>query len=217
MDTDSLKEIIAARCKAARKGAGMTSEQAATAIGHKNSTQLSLIESADRKPSLETLCALATTYAVPTDYLLGLIDDQIAEPLETNQGVIARSINNSIAFCMKSWGDMVSKYTALAVMNHSRDRVELLDMCQSVETTLAAMHRIKQLNPSFDDDIRGGSKLELALDDLSQRAAIVENRMKRERIAREELETEIEQQDMFAKRLAKPQQMILEIFTKIPQ
>jgi transcriptional regulator with XRE-family HTH domain len=209
-----LKKIIAKRALASRRAAGLTSDAAAKLIGHKNSTQLSLIESAERLPSLPTIIALSRVYAVPIDFLTGSTDDPIAEPLETNQGVIANAVSQSIASCLSSFQERVSQYTAMAVMNHSRDRIELLDLCAVASRAIEAQLRIRELNPDYDEDIRAGSKLDKELNTLTNMISIIEARMKHEEMAKQIVNEEIGQQDIFSKALSQTEQFVFDFINR---
>jgi len=210
-----LKKIISKRALASRRAAGLTSEQAANMIGHKNSTQLSLIESADRLPSLSTIISLARVYCVPIDFLTGITNDPIAEPLETNQGVIANAVAHSIAGCLSSFQERVSQYTAMAVMNHSRDRIELLDLCAAAGRAVEAQLRIRELNPSYDEDIRAGSKLDSELNRITNMVSIIEARMKHEEIAKEYVNADLDDHpDMFSKVFSKSEQFVFDFINK---
>ena len=209
-----LKKIISKRALSSRKAAGLTSDQAAKLIGHKNSTQLSLIESGERLPSLPTIIALARVYVVPIDFLTGVTDDPIAEPFETNQGVIANAVSHSIATCLSSFQQKVSQYTAMAVMNHSRDRIELLDLCAAAGRAVEAQLRIRELNPNYDEEIRAGSKLDKELNTITNMISIIEARMKHEELAKKIVNDDIGQQDIFAKALSQTEQFVFEFISR---
>lgn len=68
-------EILAARMRELRKAAGLSQENAAKAIGVAMPTYCRY-EYGQREPNASTIAAMARFYQVPSDYLLGLVDEK---------------------------------------------------------------------------------------------------------------------------------------------
>lgn len=162
-DLDSLGKIIATRLCAARRVSGLKQHQVAEIVGQKNMTQVSLWESGERMPKLTDLIVMARTYGVPMDFLCGLSDDPLADGQENNQGFLTNMISKAIHNNHLSWVQSTAQSVAVAIKSHSQDRIDLKTLGTMLRDVNKAYSRIKELNPSFDDDIRGAATLEAAL------------------------------------------------------
>lgn len=190
-ELEALKKVVGRRLKAARRAAQMTETKAALAIGHKNVTQLSLWESGDRLPPHVELVKLAKLYAVPLDYLCGLTDDPLADPLENNQGVIARAVADAIQDQWDSFTKITAQHAAVAIMGQRQDRADLQLVNEASKAIKRALSRVKELNPDFEDEYRGSANLENALDRLEAVVARFEKRVESERLAKRCIESEV--------------------------
>lgn len=179
--TEELKKVVAKRLKASRLAAGMKLDQAAVAIGHANVTQLSLAESGERIPPHLSLVKLADLYCVPLDFIYGRNDDPIADPVESNQGVIVRSVTASIKTCFDQFCKAISEHSSVAIAGQRQDRKDLVRIGNTVTEALAALNRMKLLNPEFEEDWRGGATLEAAIQRISDIAQNVHGRIEHER------------------------------------
>lgn len=179
-DLDSLKKTIGTRLKAARRASGMNQPQVAAKVGQKNMTQVSLWETAERMPKLTDLIMMAKLYAVPLDFLVGLSNDPLADREENNQGFLANLVGAAIQRSHLSWLAATTESVAATIKNHGQDRADLLKAGQILRDIAKAYARLKELNPSFDDEIRGLSKLELELANLQALVRGAEERIDRE-------------------------------------
>lgn len=68
------KESFSERLKSWRTAKGIKQSELATIIGVRN-TAISMMESGERGPSAEVLCALAEYFDVSIDYLVGRTDN----------------------------------------------------------------------------------------------------------------------------------------------
>lgn len=84
------RNIVAKRLKEARKNAGMTQEQVATAI-NTNRLTFSGYESGRYEQSIEVLCRIADVYNVSLDYLAGRTDNpKWIDTAQQNEDLLAR-------------------------------------------------------------------------------------------------------------------------------
>lgn len=132
------------------------------ALKHKGITQVSLAEDGQRLPPTLDLLKYAELYSVPIDFLVGRIDDPIAEACEMNQGMIVRSVANSIGGLFNRFANAVGDHVSVSLSNLRQDRAELAEMVQLAEEADVALVRLRELNPEFEE-LRGGSRLETTL------------------------------------------------------
>lgn len=177
---DEVYRTIATRLKAARRHSGLKQPDVAAKVGQKGLTQISLWENGERQPKLIDLIRLARLYASPLDFLCGLSDDPIADSAENNQGFLVNTISASIHSHYAEFLAKMSHATAVAVESNGRDRIDLRTIGQEMKALKASYARMKELNPDFDDEIRGGSKVEAS---IAKIGAIIEGAF--ERIERE--------------------------------
>lgn len=157
---DKLTRTIGKRLKAARRAARITESEAAVAIGHSTITQISLAEKGERILTLQTLIVLADLYSVPLDFIVGRTDDPIADPAETNHAVIVRAIAGSVKDCFEKFSQAVAEHSAIMMSGHRQERIDLKAACDAAVEVKNAWERVKQLNPEFEEDLKGGSNLE---------------------------------------------------------
>lgn len=197
--TNALARTIGARLRAARLAARMTALSVADQLGYKGQTQVSLAENGERVPPLPVLMRYATLYAVPLDYLCGLINDPIADATETNQGVIANAVAEAMREQFTRLVTSVSEQASVTIAGYSQDRRDLQVACTTVSQAYAALKRVRELNLEFDEDWRGTAKLVCLLERLAATAAGVSERLERERRIRESLDIECLLSDMDGK------------------
>lgn len=178
---EALKKTVGRRLRAARNACGIKQDQAAEAIGHKGVTQLSLAEDGQRLPPLLTLIQLSDLYTVPIDYLIGRIDDPIAERAEHNQGLITRVVASGIKEQFEVFARAVAEHAGVMIAGYSDDRDDMVAMCGAAEEALVALKRVKELNPEFEEDWRGSAKLEASLNRVQALMQGVKKRIDAER------------------------------------
>lgn len=189
---ESLSETIAKRLRAARRASGMKQPEVANLVGQKGMTQVSLWEAGKRLPKLEDLINMARIYGVPMDFLCGLSDDPLADREENNQGFLANLISSAIQKNHLSWLNATSQSVAIAIKSQSQDRHDLGKIASRLLEVLRAYERVKELNPGFDEDIRGASNLEDALGKLKDLVSTSTDRINREIRQCEIIEREME-------------------------
>lgn len=191
-----LCKLLGKRLKAARKAARMTEMDVARMLGQQGLAQVSLAESGDRLPPLLSLMKLAKAYAVTMDYLLGLHDDPIADPLESNQGLMVSIMSSSMTGCFEKFSQAVAQHAAVTLSGFSTDRRELKEMCVLAVEALTALRRVKELNPEFEEEWRGSAKLNSLLLQMAAKGDEFGQRIDSERMSIEVIDKEIRVSDM---------------------
>lgn len=190
-DVDSFWKIVATRLRAARRVSGMNQPQVAARVGQKGMTQISLWETGERPPKLTDMVMMAKLYGVPMDFLCGLSNDPLADAPENNQGFLANMITKAIHNQHMSWVQATSQSVATQIKNHGQDRSDLVQASRLLSDVVKAYARLKELNPDFEDQVRGASKLELELARLSDLIKGAERRIEDERRQCEIIEREV--------------------------
>jgi transcriptional regulator with XRE-family HTH domain len=181
----SLAQTIGKRLRIARSCAGMQANTAAQRLGYTNATQISLAENGERIPPLHILVEYAKLYVVPLDFLCGLTDDPIADATETNQGVIANAVADAIKEQFGALVRSVSEQASVTIAGYNQDRRDLQATCTIAQQARAALERVRELNPEFDDDWRGTARLVMHLESLTQVGEQAAQRLKHEKRMRE--------------------------------
>lgn len=163
----------------------MQAKIAAERLGYSNATQISLAESGERIPPLQTLVEYAKLYVVPLDFLCGLIDDPIADATETNQGIIANAVADAINEQFGALVRSVSEQASLTIAGYNQDRRDLQATCTIAQQARIALERVRELNPEFDEDWRGTARLVMHLDGLVRVGEEAAQRLKHEKRMRE--------------------------------
>jgi len=188
MSTDSnqtLARTIGTRLRAARIAAQMPAISAAKQLGYQGQTQVSLAEKGERIPPLATLMRYAKLYVVPLDFLCGLIEDPIADAKETNQGVIANAVSSAIKEQFLRLATSISEQASVTIAGYNQDRQDLQATCNLALQAKAALDRIRQLNPEFDEDWRGSARLVMHLERLEHIGRKSAQRLDQEKRMRE--------------------------------
>lgn len=174
-------KIIATRLLAARRVSGLNQLQVAQQIGQKNMTQVSLWESGDRLPKLMDLIRMSEIYKVPMDFICGLSDDPLADAQENRQGFLANLIGEAINKSHFSWLKATAESVAVTIDGHSHDRADLHKIGGKLTTLRKAFARLKELNPGFEEDMRGSASLTSAMEQLEEVIESAAARLDRER------------------------------------
>jgi len=181
----SLALTIGKRLRIARSCAGMQANIAAQRLGYTNATQISLAENGERIPPLHILLQYAKLYVVPLDFLCGLIDDPIADATETNQSVIANAVCDAIKEQFGTLVRSISEQASVTIAGYNQDRRDLQATCNIAQQAKAALERVRELNPEFDEDWRGSARLVRHLESLEQIGNQAAQRLDREKRLRE--------------------------------
>lgn len=176
-----LRKVAGRRLKKSRITAGCSLKDAREAVGYTNDTQLSLVESGERFLPLPALLILCDLYGVPMDYVVGRIDDPLAEPFEVCHGVVAGLVTKAIGETMEKFTAATSEHVAIALASQRQDRVDVTEMIRLVREMVDAYRTVKRLNPSFDDEVRGASRVESLINRLSALASGAAIRVEKDR------------------------------------
>ncbi|WP_454056876.1 helix-turn-helix domain-containing protein [Cupriavidus sp. Marseille-Q8015] len=167
-------EDLRYRLICARVLSGMTAVEAAQRFGYANSTQLSLIESGQRKtPSdWKFIRQAAEVYSVSTDYLLGLsphaeIDGKVAQQYAMMRG--AEGMVNSVAAMLTTAMVQWTNQTAPVPEDFEKVTAAVDELAGAVET----------LRKHGVDELRGSSLLVSAMARLQEAAAPVRQKLRR--------------------------------------
>jgi len=198
-DPSPLARTISKRLRAARIAAKLSMSTVAERLGYQGLTQVSLAENGERMPPMPYLIQYAKLYVVPLDFLCGLIDDPIADATDTNQGVIANAISEAMQEQFTRLVRSVSEQASVTIAGYNQDRRDLQLACLAGQQALAALARVRELSPEFDEDWRGTAKLVRRLEELAEIAAKVTERLERERCMREVVAGELALADMHGK------------------
>ena len=193
---DSLARTVGARLRAARLAAKLPATSVAEQLGYQGQTQVSLAESGNRIPPLPVLMAYADLYAVPLDFLCGRIDDPIADSAETNQGVIVNVLAEAMHEQFSKLVSSVAEQASITIAGYNQDRCDLKDTCSAAARARAALKRVRELNPEFDDDWRGTATLVREIDTLASTARNAKARLDREQRLRDTVDQQLSLDDM---------------------
>lgn len=177
----TLSKIIGKRLRASRKAMGLSQAQAAVALRHKGITQVSLAEDGQRIPPLLDLVKYADLYCVPLDFLVGRIDDPIAESNELSQGLMVRTVSHGIGALFEKFTTAVAGHVSVSLSGLRQDRADLIEMIRVADECERAITRLRELNPEFDE-MRGGSKVESLLMQIAVLGKRIESRTRAERM-----------------------------------
>ncbi|SFK63819.1 Helix-turn-helix domain-containing protein [Nitrosomonas aestuarii] len=153
----ALARSIGKRLKESRENAGFTQVDAAKMLGYSNSSKLAKIEGATDTNSVPLVLILraARLYEVSIDFIFGETEDWELGA----QSMIERDVSKWVFDATET---MYSQQ--MNVLKSLMDRTNIihmsvLDMHDAATELEAAVRRFAELNPSFEDDMRGGSRL----------------------------------------------------------
>lgn len=160
------KRAIGQRLKTAREIAGLTQTEAAEALGYSQPVQLSNMEAGNRAPPLDKLVKLAELYGTSTDYILGLADDSDRDPASSLQRYLTSRLSADVQSLIRSWSGLTTELVRKVMPTTAEGQ----RMAALVFEVSAALERVRQMNPSFDDKVKGAAPL-LAKATLAAEAA----------------------------------------------
>lgn len=146
-----VRKVVGARVRRARELCGLAQDEAASALGDANSTQLSLIENGERMPSLPRLISLARCFGTSVDFLLGLTADPDEGPASATRRALMRRIEDSLNANAARIADAVLASTRQDLP------VRAASLARLAQRLVDAVNRLADLNPDSFQDLRGGS------------------------------------------------------------
>lgn len=158
-------DVIRSRCRQARYMNRMTQDTAAKLLGYKNTATISKMESVSSKTpiNLEFLLNASKLYGVSLDYLFGLSDYPERDPQTLEQmayfSAIKHFITNELDKFTLSIINNIPKYNSIGIAGVLLER--LIENAQQVS-------KLRELNPQFDEDLRGGAKYVKFLEDTDK-------------------------------------------------
>lgn len=171
------KELVRERMISARVMNGLTAVEAAKRLGYKNSTQLSQIESGERKVpnDWQFLLAMSKAYSVSVDYLLGISPNPERDPVAAETFAMLRGFEELLQSQAAAMTTAFVRYGA----EREAGRIDLQAIVGAAETVSATLARFRELHPKFDEEMRGGGNLLAAVDRLAAVAIPVKETLRR--------------------------------------
>lgn len=177
----AMRKVVGRRLRHARSAAGIGLEEARHAVRHKGCTQLSLAEGGKRIPPLVTLCQLADKYGVTLDYLAGRTDDPLADPVENAFGVLVHSVEMNVGGAFKMFARAVADMCAATASSDRQARADAESFSAMSLSLAASFDFFVRANPTFEDDMRGGARLQTIIGKLHDQARQVVQRVESEK------------------------------------
>lgn len=106
LENRRLALLVGSRIRAAREANGVQQFDLAKAIGHANSTQVSLWEAGKRLAPLSEVTGLAKALDTTADYLLGLTNDMDGDPAHARRGLLVQHLRDQLEFVAGSLADV---------------------------------------------------------------------------------------------------------------
>lgn len=168
-------EIIRERIISARVMNGLTAIDAAARLGYANSTQLSQIESGERKVpnDWQFIKRMAAVYSVSMDYLMGLSPNPERDAVASQHFAIMRGFEQLQQLQAATMTTAFVRYAATGASS-----ADLVSLCGVAEAVSLAFQAMRDRNQEFDD-LRGGAKVLAAVGKLDDAAASVRRTLAR--------------------------------------
>jgi transcriptional regulator with XRE-family HTH domain len=169
------KLLIGARMRAVREAAGVTLTEAATAMGYSQPVQLSNMEHGQRLATLRVLMQYAASFGSTLDYLVGIASDPESDPATAIQRRLAAEVGEELR-------QLLARIAAVSV-DLAREMKPVvarsLRLAGSVMEVRRALASVRNLNPGFDEDARGGAGLVSKLESAAELAIDLQERTTR--------------------------------------
>jgi transcriptional regulator with XRE-family HTH domain len=164
--TLAIRRAMKERATAGRKFSGMSQVEVAEKLGFSNSSKISKIEIGEEPIPFWLAIELAKLYDVSLDYLCGLSNHmerdfeslEYAKRIERLDSIL--TANNAF----------VVKTVLESTVASSDATIALQSISKIAMSCLEAYDRVKELNPNFDEETRGGARLDQNLSDLKSQS-----------------------------------------------
>lgn len=170
-------DLIRARCLSARLLARKSAERAAKEMGYSNTSMISKMERKTSKTPINHnfLARASLCYGVSMDYLLGMSNYPERDPRSVEQLAIYNSVQHYTNQVIEDLMETILKgASAQALETH------LAILCEESEHLIGAIHRMREINPSFDKKIKAGATVMKCVEQMSQRISITRNRLSKQ-------------------------------------
>lgn len=163
-------DTVRARCLYARKQImGKSQKVAAQEMGYKNTTTISKMEGDTSKTNInhQYLWRLAMWAQVPLDYLYGRVDYPELDP----QGIENVMFYHEFKRLITEKADEFSK----SVVALARDKAlewHVQELNNQITMLKNSLNRFRELNPTFEEEMRGGNNLVIAVDRVSKQGKL---------------------------------------------
>lgn len=154
----------------ARELNGLDQKQAAAKLGYKNSSQLSKIETGCAPLPKSLLRKASLAYGVSADWLLGTSNSPERDPLLAGQMGVLRVVHAAILDHVQNIGAVMLRVASDQLPLES----QLSSLLDYARRPAQSLKKFSQLNPAFDEDMRGSATLKHDIDELSEAVASVE-------------------------------------------
>lgn len=157
--TKELAKLSGARLLAARTALGLTQNDLARELKYNGVAHISEIETGEKLIRMDQAVVLAKFLGVSLDYLFGLHDDPIADPLESNSSLLHHAVATGLKEGFEQFVEALTRYATGMHEGLARDRLALNRVAGLVEQLDRAMARWRQLNPRFDEEMLGSASV----------------------------------------------------------
>lgn len=166
--------IVRERCMLARQRSGYSRKEAALKMGYVNTTSVSKMESLSSSApiNLEYIMRAAEVYGVSTDYLMGGSN----YPERDARCVEQIAVYNSTRQFVESTTDKLMEFF-ISGGRHHHYRMQCEELLGALTQIIEVINRVRELNPDFDNTIRGGAKLVSLKESLEMRLKQIKIRM----------------------------------------
>lgn len=164
IDQFAVVKTIGTRMREARELCGMSLTIAAERLGYKNPSKLSKIEGATDTNSVPvwTIRRAAEIYEVSTDYLFGLTADWEVGMQARQERAVSRWLFNAFEQARaRDLAELVRLHERLDAL-----ALRLPEIALAAERTDEALRRVADLNRTWEQEIRGGARLMVAVEKL---------------------------------------------------
>lgn len=191
-EDESTERLMRERLVIARNLNGLDQKQGAEALGYRNSSQLSKVESGDSPFPKILLRRAAYAYGVSSDWLLGLSNEPERDSHLASEMAVMRAVREAVV-----------ANTSLVTRQMLDLAGEQLPLGNNVRSILIAAHqaiatfdRSCRNNDYFNDEVRGGATLARAMDELQEVVIGVEKAIaRREAIAQARVQQPVPEPD----------------------
>lgn len=175
-------EIVRERIVSARVMNGLNAVEASARLGYANSTQISQIESGQRKVpnDWQFLLNMSRVYSVSVDYLLGVSPNPERDAIASESFALLRGFEEIQQMQAAAMTTAFVKFGTERQASH----LDIQNVCDEIDAVADAFHKMREQSPEFDD-LRGGATVLAAVRRLEEIAVPLREKLRR-RLAHEQ-------------------------------